>query len=75
MRKRFKQLLAENLVVNLKDGSTLSGVLWSDRGGLLVLRNAQYHDNEADVSVDGEAIILIENIAFLQRPEVTRASN
>lgn len=66
MRRAYKQLLAKNLVVNLRSGKAFSGALWSDTRDLLVLRNAVLHEAGQTTDVDGEVVIERSNIDFIQ---------
>jgi hypothetical protein len=59
--------------VTLKSGETFRGTLWMHDGATLVLRSSQQltpGDGEQieATAVDGELILLAENVAFLQRP-------
>ena len=57
------------VIVNLKgaEGQSFRGVLWRNRGGYLVLKNAaQLKRGGEAIPVDGELAIPRVNIAFLQ---------
>jgi len=57
------------VIVNLKgaDSPAFRGVLWQRRGGYLVLRDAQMHRPRLEaVTMDGEVLIPVSNIEFLQ---------
>lgn len=66
MRRAYRDLIADQVVVNLKSGKAFSGVLWDDRKELLVLRNATLHEHGTDTQVDGEVVIERTNIDFVQ---------
>lgn len=60
------------LIVTLKAGQSFAGVLWSQDHQALVLRNAsalgEGDQGEAPIPVDGEVIILLVDVAYIQRP-------
>lgn len=60
------------VIVNLKDDPTtaLRGVLWQTRGNWLVLRNASLLrvNAAAPSELDGEVVVHLSNVAFLQVP-------
>ena len=67
----FKNRWRDKVVVTLKTGESFAGVLWSSDKRALVLRNSTalgVGENRADVSVDGEVIVLLADVAFIQRP-------
>lgn len=67
----FKNRWREKVVVNLKSGDSFAGVLWSSDKRAIVLRNASAlaaGDNRTDVPLDGEVIVLLADVLFLQRP-------
>lgn len=66
MADAWKGYMRRSLVVNLKDGSAFSGVLWAHQRPLLVLRSATRHEDGRSVPVDGEVIIDTANVAFTQ---------
>jgi hypothetical protein len=63
-----------SIICNLKSGETLSGVLLTTRGPWYVLsRSALLQAGQAPTSIDGDAVIHRENIAFTQvLPEAIR---
>lgn len=67
-RLERRTAIRATVVVNLVDGRAIKGVLWSRRGRLLVLRNAQLfdHSQAPPVAVDGEVIIERDRIDFIQ---------
>jgi small nuclear ribonucleoprotein (snRNP)-like protein len=66
----FKRLVyMRQIVVNLRDGAAIQGVLMGELRGVLVLRNAQYHENGTEPKIlDGETIIPRDRILFVQAP-------
>lgn len=55
------------MIVNLKSGETLSGVLWEARGPWLTLRkSAILQAGSAPTPIDGDAVVHRDNIAFTQ---------
>lgn len=58
-------------MVTTKDGAAFSGVLYSYDKSALVLRNAAAvgaGEDKTDLPLDGELIVLLADVAFLQRP-------
>lgn len=63
--------LRERFVVTLKDGAAFSGVLYSSDEKCLVLRDAEAigaGENRANLPLDGEVLVLLPDVAYLQRP-------
>jgi hypothetical protein len=61
--------VCKRIIVNLKgaDSPSFRGVLWQRRGGYLVLRDAQMLRPRIEaVTMDGEVLIPVSNIEFLQ---------
>lgn len=55
------------VMVNLTTGSAIQGVLWDDRGPLVVLKDAQLHvDGGNHAPLDGEVVIERDRIEFVQ---------
>jgi hypothetical protein len=55
------------VVVNVKSGTALRGLLWERRGGYLVLREAELLvPRQAPTSMDGEVAIPAEAVDFIQ---------
>lgn len=66
----MKSRLRSNAVVTLKDGQSFGGVLWEFDSSALVLRNCQAlgaGENRTNVPVDGELVVLLPDIAHIQR--------
>jgi hypothetical protein len=56
-----------SVILNLKSGDVLAGMLWSSRGSWLVLRNANLlKAGAAPTPIDGEAVVHRDNLAFVQ---------
>ena len=61
----------ERVVVTTKIGDTFDGVLYSADNKALVLRHAAAvgaSDDKSDLPLDGELILLLADVAFIQRP-------
>lgn len=54
------------VLVNLVTGSAIDGILWGDKGPLIVLRDANLHNEGGSAPLDGEVIIERERIEFVQ---------
>jgi hypothetical protein len=53
-------------MVNLTTDKALEGVLWDDRGPLIVLRDATLVQQEGRVKLDGEVVVERSRIDFVQ---------
>lgn len=63
--------LRERVIVTCKSGDTFSGVLFSHDSKALVLREAEAlgaGENRANLPLDGELIVLLPDVAYLQKP-------
>lgn len=59
--------LNRRVMVNLIGGSAIQGVLWDDRGPLLVLKDARLHvDGGNQAPLDGEVVVERARIDFVQ---------
>lgn len=61
----------ERVIVTTKAGESFAGVLYSADDKALVLREASAigaGDNSTDLPLDGELIVLMADVAYLQRP-------
>jgi len=59
----------DRVVVTLKSGDTFTGALWFSDLTAVVLRGASAVDqSNRPVSIDGELILLLADISFIQRP-------
>jgi hypothetical protein len=55
------------VIVNLKSGETLQGVLWSTRGPWFTLHKAALlKAGQPPLSIDGEAVVHRAEISFVQ---------
>lgn len=70
-RSILDQRLRQRVIVTLHSGESFVGVLWEADAAAWVLRNAEAIDPEnrgQNVAVDGELVVLAENVAYAQRP-------
>lgn len=58
----------KNVVVNLKSGTTVRGVAYRKRGPLLVLKSPEWNNGTAFTKMDGDAVVRIVDIDFIQVP-------
>lgn len=72
MRSRvLSSRLRERVIVTCKDGGAFAGVLFSLDDKALVLRDAEAleaGDRRANLPLDGELIVLLADVAYIQRP-------
>lgn len=61
-----KLAMNRRIMVNLANGSAIDGILWDDRGRLLVLRDANLHSEGGSAPLDGDVVIERDRIAFVQ---------
>lgn len=62
-----RTMIRRRVVVALKSGRSVDGVLWAQRGPLLVLKNARvYDENDVPVPADGEIVIERSAVDFVQ---------
>ncbi len=55
------------VIVNTKSDKAFAGVLWTRRGGYLVLRNARLlQAGGSSTAIDGEVVIDANNVDFMQ---------
>ena len=67
-RPYLKDLEAETVVVHTRDGTSIRGVLLSVHSDVYVLRHAAYLNGDGSkVAIDGEALIPITRVGFIQR--------
>lgn len=58
---------ARRVIVNLKDGTAMRGVLWQRRADFLVLRNAELLPQRAEpIKMDGEVLVFKSDVLFMQ---------
>lgn len=61
------QLHRRKVVINTKSGQAFIGVLWSRRFGVFVVKNAKLlKESGEQVSMDGEVVVLKNDIDFIQ---------
>lgn len=65
-RSYGKLALNKRIMVNLTTGTAIDGVLWDDRGPLIVLKDANVHTNGQSAALDSEVIIDRARIDFVQ---------
>lgn len=61
----------DQVVVTTKEGAVFSGILYSADDKALVLRQANAvaaAEDRTDVPLDGELIVLLADVAWIQRP-------
>ena len=58
--------LVQRVIVNLKTDKAFQGVLWKRAGDYLVLRSAVLHEKGEVRKVDGEVLIFIGDVDFIQ---------
>lgn len=61
----------ERVMVTTKAGDTFAGVLYSADKTALVLRSTEAvgaGENKTNLPLDGELIVLLADVAFIQRP-------
>lgn len=58
--------ISRRVMVNLTSGSAIEGVLWDERGPLIVLRDAALHADGGSAPLDGEVVIDRSRIDFVQ---------
>ena len=71
MNHVLRQRLREKVIVTTKDGASFSGVLYASDNKALVLRAAEAlgaASDQTNVPMDGEVIVLLADVAFLQKP-------
>lgn len=61
-----KLAMNRRVMVNLLSGSAIDGVLWDDRGVLIVLKDANLHSEGGTAPLDGEVVIDRARIDFVQ---------
>lgn len=67
----LRSRLREQFYVTMKDGAAFLGLLYSVDSKALVLRNAAAvgaAEDKSNLPLDGEIIVLLSDVAYLQRP-------
>jgi small nuclear ribonucleoprotein (snRNP)-like protein len=59
-------VVRRRVIVNLRSGSAISGVLVAQRGQLLFLRDATLHEQGQRVAIDGEALVERGQVDWIQ---------
>lgn len=72
MRSRvITSRLRDRVIVTLKTGESFQGVLYSHDDKALVLRETSAlgaGEKRTDLPIDGELIVLLADVAYIQRP-------
>ena len=72
MRSRvLSSRFRERVVVTTKNGQSFDGILYSADSHAIVLRQAAavgVGENKTDLPLDGELIVLLADVDFIQRP-------
>jgi hypothetical protein len=67
-RPYLKQLTAETVVLNTTGEESIRGVLIAVHSDVYVLRHAAYlNPDSSKVKIDGEVLVPVTRVAFLQR--------
>jgi small nuclear ribonucleoprotein (snRNP)-like protein len=64
-------LLLERVVVTLKSGESFTGILYSHDDKALVLRDTEAvgaGENRTNLPIDGELLVLMADVAWIQKP-------
>lgn len=62
-----RTLMRKRVVVNLHSSRAFVGILWAQRGPLIVLRDVVMHEpGAAPAAVDGEIVIERQQVEFIQ---------
>lgn len=56
----------KSAIVNLKNQKSFRGVIWKKTGDCIVLKNAEWLSPDGAKKLDGETIIFIRDIDFIQ---------
>lgn len=72
MRSRLlRNIERHRVLVTLKSGDSFLGVLWDHDSKALIVRNCEavgVNEDKTNAPVDGELLILLADVAFVQRP-------
>jgi hypothetical protein len=67
-RPYLKEITAETVVLNTTGNESIRGVLVAVHSDVYVLRHAAYLNPDGTrVSIDGEVLVPVQRVAFLQR--------
>ena len=61
-----RYIVRRRVVVNLRTGTGVSGVITDVRGPLLIVRDATVHDGDQAAPADGEVVIDRANVDYVQ---------
>lgn len=61
-----RYLVHRRVVVNLRTGTAVSGVITEVRGPLLIMRDATVHDGDQAAPADGEIVVDRANVDYVQ---------
>ncbi|MET9286493.1 hypothetical protein [Nocardia beijingensis] len=61
-----RYVVHRRVVVNLRTGTAVSGVVVGTRGPLLIVRDATVHDGDQSAPADGEIVIDRANVDYVQ---------
>ena len=67
----LRSKLRDRVIVTMKDGSAFRGMLWQADRLTIVLRATEalgFGPQGADVAVDGELLLLLADVAYINRP-------
>lgn len=63
----YRSIARRRVILTLLGGQMFTGILWAQRGPLLVLRNAEsLADPTRPVSVDGELVVERTRVQYMQ---------
>lgn len=71
MKNVLRSRLRERVIVTLKAGDSFAGVLYSSDSQTIALRAASAigaGEQSTDLPLDGELLVLLADVAFIQRP-------
>lgn len=71
MNRVLRSRLRQPCLVTTKTGATFTGVLFESDRQSLVLRNAEAvgaAEDKSNVPLDGEILVLLADVAYIQRP-------
>lgn len=61
-----RYVMHRRVVVNLRSGTAVAGVVVETRGPLLIVRDATVHDGDRSAPADGEVVIDRGNVDYIQ---------
>ncbi|MEU1526365.1 hypothetical protein ABZ413_29630 [Nocardia rhamnosiphila] len=66
MRYGYGYVARRRVIVNLKTGSAIAGVITKWRGPFYVLRDASVHEGDQSAPADGEVLVDKSNVDYIQ---------